>query len=331
MSIVAAGGFRATAVVMAHSRRQFIGQAVASVRGQRLGAADGPVELLVTKDFADPEIDGQPGVRTLDSTGSTLGEMLAGAVQEARGELLCFLDDDDVWEPGKLERVLAEFRRRPGLGYYGHGQSVIDSEGRPLRTGGAMWRRQRRVSEPIYVPTPQPSTEGLLWANAGNESSISLRRTSLADRLSFVRRIQASMDDFLLWCGLLSGHGLLFTAEPLTRLRVHTANYSRGGRGSFSEYVRRYRRMRTEEIHSHDVAYEMAGGVPWVQAMIQAKRRDMEQYLHVMNADLTRAEMARALFGPPPERTGVRVSRALYTVSPSVAQVANFLNGMARW
>ena len=323
--------FRATAVVMAHSRRQFIGAAVASVRAQRLAGAAGELELLVTKDFPDPEIDRLSGVRTLDSTGSTLGEMLAGAVEEARGEILCFLDDDDLWEPEKMARVFAEFDRRPGLGYFGHGQSVIDTAGRPMRTGGAMWRRQRRVSAPIYIERPEPGSASLLWANAGNESSIALLRSSLADRLAFVRRIQASMDDFLLWNGLLSGHGLVFTAEPLTRLRVHTENYSRGGRASFSEYVRRYRRMRTEEIHSHDVAMEMAAGTPWIQTMIAAKRRDMEHYLHVMNADQRRGRMAQALFGHPEESAGVKISRALYAVSPGLAQVANFLNGMARW
>ena len=319
-----------SAVVMAHGRREFLREAVDSARAQT-GVATS-YEVIVTKDFADPYVDTLPGLRLLDSTGMGTGDMIAEAAKAARGDLLAFLDDDDVWEPGKVAQVLSVFASSPRLGYYGHGQSIINDAGEPSPMGGAIWRRQKRLRKDIEIPPPiSGSVASSLWADPGNDSSITLRRAFLLDREPFLRQIRASIDTFLLWTGLLSAGGIRFAAAPLTRLRVHTENFSRGSRSSFRGYVAQYQQMEADHLQSHRVILEMAAGVPWAEAIIRRRMRDIEHFLEVAEGTVSRRQMLEELRTAKDDPAGAQLSRALYVLSPTLAQTANFLNAMARW
>jgi len=319
-----------SAVVMAHGRREFLREAVDSARAQT-GVATS-YEVIVTKDFADPYVDALPGLRLLDSTGMGTGDMIAEAAKAARGDLLAFLDDDDVWEPGKVAQVLSVFASSPRLGYYGHGQSIINDAGEPSPMGGAIWRRQKRLRKDIEIPPPiSGSVASSLWADPGNDSSITLRRAFLLDREPFLRQIRASIDTFLLWTGLLSAGGIRFAAAPLTRLRVHTENFSRGSRSSFRGYVAQYQQMEADHLQSHRVILEMAAGVPWAEAIIRRRMRDIEHFLEVAEGTVSRRQMLEELRTAKDDPAGAQLSRALYVLSPTLAQTANFLNAMARW
>ena len=319
-----------SAIVMAHGRREFLREAVDSARGQ--SGVPPSYEVVVTKDFPDAYVDGLPGLRVLDSTGMGTGEMIAEAAKAAHGELLAFLDDDDVWEPGKIAQVHSVFESSPRLGYYGHGQSVINDAGKPAPIGGAMWRRQKRLREDIEIPPPLSASAGqFLWADPGNDSSITLRRDFLLERETFLRRIRASIDTFLLWTGLLSAGGIRFSRAPLTRLRVHAENFSRGSRSSFHGYVTQYRKMQADHLQSHGVVLEMAAGVPWAQAILRRRMRDIEHFLEVSEGVASRRQMWTELRTSKDEPPATRLSRALYVIAPSLSQTANFLNAMARW
>jgi glycosyltransferase involved in cell wall biosynthesis len=319
-----------TAIIMAHGRREFLREAVASARAQT--GTTGTYEVLVTKDFADPYVDALPGVRRLDSTETTAGDMIADAARASRGDLLAFLDDDDVWEPTKIAQVQATFEASPRLGYLGHGQSVINESGRPAPMGGAMWRRQRKLRADLEFPPPiSASVVPALWADPGNDSSITLRRDYLLQREPFLRRIRASIDTFLLWTGLLSPGGVRFSRAPLTRLRIHPENFSRGSRASFRGYVDGYRRMQADHLQSHAIVLEMARGVPWAEEALQRRLRDTQHFLEVAEGTVSRRRMLAELRGSAQDPPAARLSRALYVLSPALAQTANFLNAMARW
>jgi glycosyl transferase family 2 len=319
-----------TAVVMAHGRREFLRSAVDSALTQ-VGLS-GSYEVIVTKDFADPYVDKLPGLRLFDSTGTTAGDMIADAAQASRGDLLAFLDDDDIWEPGKVAQVLSAFESSPHLGYFGHGQSVINEAGQPAPIGGAMWRRQRRLRTDIEIPPPiSGSVAGSLWADPGNDSSITLRRDYLIRREPFLRQIRASIDTFLLWTGLLSPGGIRFSRVPLTRLRVHTENFSRGSRSSFRGYVDRYRKMQADHLQSQAIVLEMARGVPWAEEILRRRMRESQHFLEVAEGSVSRRQMLQELRASTDDPPAARLSRALYVVSPTIAQAANFLNAMARW
>jgi len=94
-------------VVLAHTRSQFLRRAVTSAAVQR------PDELLVVKFGRDPELDEeltQQGVRVHVTQEPYQGGKVADGIDLARGDVVVFLDDDDVLLPGKVDRVRNVFR-----------------------------------------------------------------------------------------------------------------------------------------------------------------------------------------------------------------------------
>jgi glycosyltransferase involved in cell wall biosynthesis len=73
------------------------------------------------------------------------------AISLCEGDLIALCDQDDVWEPGKLAKLEAEFARRPSVGLVFSDAEVVDEGLRPL--GRGLWekvgfdrRMQRLVS-----------------------------------------------------------------------------------------------------------------------------------------------------------------------------------------
>jgi glycosyltransferase involved in cell wall biosynthesis len=106
-----------TVVVPCHNAAPFIAETIRSVLGQTRrvdeilivddGSSDGSGEIA--------ESSGEP-VRVIRQP--NLGECAARnrGVQEARGDIIAFLDADDLWHPEKIERQLARFDAHPEVG-----------------------------------------------------------------------------------------------------------------------------------------------------------------------------------------------------------------------
>ena len=119
-------------VVIPAYNSNYLGEAVASVIGQTYG----DLELIVVD-------DGSPGtaireicdgfskihyIRQLNAGPSVARNLGVG---EAKGELIAFLDDDDIWLPDKLEKQMALFESLSNvedLGLIYTGQYMFDGE-----------------------------------------------------------------------------------------------------------------------------------------------------------------------------------------------------------
>ncbi len=100
-------GLRVSVVVGAHLRVQYLKRAVESVARER------PDEIIVVKFAEDPELDAElasMGARVHRTKEPLAGGKFAEGIELASGDLVVFLDDDDVFLPGKLARVREVFR-----------------------------------------------------------------------------------------------------------------------------------------------------------------------------------------------------------------------------
>lgn len=100
---------RLSVIIPAHNAEPFLAEAVASVLAQTV-----PITLEVIV-YNDGSSDGTEAVvGTLDDSVVALGSSVSRgaayarnrAMEAARGELLAFLDADDLWQPDKLEQQL---------------------------------------------------------------------------------------------------------------------------------------------------------------------------------------------------------------------------------
>jgi hypothetical protein len=79
------------------------------------------------------------------------------AIELCTGDLIALTDQDDIWEPHRLERSEAELRNRPDCGLVFSDGTIIDDSGNP--TGSTLWQSflftpelQKKVSRGTYTP-----------------------------------------------------------------------------------------------------------------------------------------------------------------------------------
>jgi glycosyltransferase involved in cell wall biosynthesis len=126
----------------------------------------------------------------------------------ARGEFIAFLDSDDVWLPGKLERQMELFRADPRANF--------------AYTNYYFWDGQQDQSVGYRANRPLPdgdSARRLVWANVYALSSVVVRRATLGRAGGFDPSLD-SCEDWDMWLRLAEqDFWARGTREPLVRYR----------------------------------------------------------------------------------------------------------------
>ncbi len=117
-------------VVTAYGRRDFLKYAVKSVINQTLDK--GLYEIIVVKNFRDPPeidrlIEDNRG-KSIIMDAMSIGVKVAQGIRESEGEIVAFLEDDDVWINRKLEFLIKAFTNNDDLIYYHHNVYVINEK-----------------------------------------------------------------------------------------------------------------------------------------------------------------------------------------------------------
>lgn len=214
-------------IVPAYNRSQFVSQAVDSVATQKKIGDE--LEILVVTNLDLPsDFFRTPGttLRILRSEDRHFGGMISGAIEASSGEVVAFLDDDDLWYEDKLIRVREAFSAHPDLALYHNRSRPIDVAGSPLlQSLDAPGRRGRLRSESSVLDPKRASFSQIRHAVLGgmdtNHSSMVVRRAVLTDNLPILRQIQKSADSFMFYSALASGGPLLEDPTILTGYRVH--------------------------------------------------------------------------------------------------------------
>jgi len=105
-------------IITAYNRKEYLRQAVDSALNQTLNKEH--YEIIVTKNF-DTEYDDKwkrSGVLLIRFDGANLCSRIVHASKYCSGEVICILNDDDYWEPTRLDRVMRAFRKDPNVVYY---------------------------------------------------------------------------------------------------------------------------------------------------------------------------------------------------------------------
>jgi glycosyltransferase involved in cell wall biosynthesis len=205
-----------SAVIAVHDGERFLGEAIASVLAQTYE----PLECVVVDDGSSdrsPEIAVAAGERVRLVRQPRRGAAAArnAGARAARGELLAFLDADDVWEPEKIERQVALFRERPELGFVYCGLRQIDADGHELERSAppepAQALRSILLNVPPFIGLAQTGVvrREAFWAAGGFDESMT-----------------NAEDSDLAW-RLVSQVPVAAVAEPLASYRSHPAQKHR--------------------------------------------------------------------------------------------------------
>lgn len=115
-----------------------------------------PDEVVITDDGSTDDTEGVVAafaatapfpvrfVRNVERLG--FNGNFARAIGLTTGDVVFISDQDDVWYPGKMERVLALFQARPGCLCVVNDQAIADADGR--ETGGTVLGNVRALGRP---------------------------------------------------------------------------------------------------------------------------------------------------------------------------------------
>jgi glycosyltransferase involved in cell wall biosynthesis len=101
-------------VIAAYNAERTIGQALGSALAQTCSSHEIVVVNDGSTDNTGAILEKYRGqVRIIDQRNQGAGAARNAGVAHAKGRYIAFIDSDDLWLPGKLERMLAELERHP--------------------------------------------------------------------------------------------------------------------------------------------------------------------------------------------------------------------------
>jgi len=203
-------------IIPTYNRAHLLGEALNSVRQQSFQ----DYEIIVVDDGSEDDTHRLVAshtmpIRYIYQENQGVARARNRAIEAATGELLAFLDSDDLWEPAFLERTVQRLRTHPDEALAYTDFVSIDRSGQPLRGhrkkpyGGDV---TRHLFASIFIHT----------------SAVVVCRQAVLDAGGFDPNLSHN-EDYDLWLRLSLRHRFGLVPEPLCRRRCHPESLSRNG------------------------------------------------------------------------------------------------------
>jgi len=208
-------------IITAYNRKEFLLDAFNSALNQTL--SKDKYEIIVTKNFTENELDSyikKNGGKLVFFEKSNYGERVADALKYAKGKVICFLDDDDLFTKEKLKTIYSLINDK--IGYIHNGMFYIDENGNQIKN-----EKNRNLGTKILVRNTDKSKK--FDIPFGNNSAISVKKELLIRNKNVkeaLSKITFGQDIFYYLAALDSNCDMLAIPDKLTKYRIHGSNTS---------------------------------------------------------------------------------------------------------
>jgi len=213
-------------IITAFNRKEFLSAAIRSCLEQTFPRDK--FEIILVKNFVDPTIDSlarDNNCILYSNIGGTIGEQLQVGIEASSADIICFLDDDDLFLPNKLDRLYQLFNENSLLIYYHNSSTLIDEQGNPIEG---------------YFPTP-PERDLLLKNDKVKElrknlrqrrdininsiltnlSCVSIRRSVIEPYIDQLPELIDGTDHFAFYISISLQGDMLINGNILNKYRIH--------------------------------------------------------------------------------------------------------------
>jgi glycosyltransferase involved in cell wall biosynthesis len=204
-------------IIPAYNGRAYIAEAIESVLGQSFT----DFELLVVDDGSTDDTAAiiqtyGRRVRYLYKTNGGPGSARNLGIQQAKGEYIAFLDQDDLWLPNRLAEQVPVLQQDPQLG-------MVFSD--------ALYESTADLKEQNSFSIDRPCRGHVLkqlFANNFIPNLTVLVRKCCFDRLGLLDESGSMMitDDYNMWLRVTAHYPVTYIDKPLARYRWHEQNFS---------------------------------------------------------------------------------------------------------
>lgn len=230
-------------IIPTYNRPNYLKQAVASVINQTYKN----IEVIVCDDCS-PEHPQEMLDSFQDSRLKLLrhpqnlgnGPNVTEGFRLAQGKYVASLNDDDLWEPDFLAKLVPPLEENPHLSAAFCDHSIIDASGQidqiATQKSSRQWSRDQ-LKEGIYQPFYQLA---LIDQSVSPASAAVLRREVInTDELA---QVGVYWDHYLAYLACRQGYGAYYCPQQLTRYRVHDqSETSMSGRKNAGAKIRKGR------------------------------------------------------------------------------------------
>lgn len=213
-----------TIVITAYNRKKYLLDSLKSALCQKNGVDF--IEIILIKNFLDKEIDNfceENFVKNIIMEGS-VGQFLAKGISESKGDLISFLDDDDLFIENKVSYILS-LSKRYNFDYLHNNYEEMDEFGNKR---SSFMRKAHFTSynfdiascnlESSYSDLKKIYSKEIDF----NISCITISRNLGMSILDKLKKVTACQDGFLFFSALQRGN-VLATGHVLTKYRIHTS------------------------------------------------------------------------------------------------------------
>ncbi len=207
-------------VIPVHNGAHFLSEAIESALNQTLR----PIEILAVDDASTDnsiriieQIKSDIPIRIIRRTANGgPGSARNEGFRNALGELIAFLDQDDVWLPNHLEELANPFANLPNLGWSYSNVDEIDEEGGLIGL---------EILKDFPGQHPKRTLADMLVSDQKILPSASLvSKRALIDVGGFDERLRNYENDDLFLRIFRKGYDNFYLGKPLSKIRIH---YSR--------------------------------------------------------------------------------------------------------
>jgi len=201
-------------IVTEYKKRGYLIHALRSVFHQTLDKDK--YEVIVVKNEEDKEVDDyarKNGAKVIISNERWLGPKIAQGLEEAKGDIISLLEDDDMFTQDKLDNVYRIFSEDK-VSEVHNAIYVIDSNNKVISDLGGAY--EYYVNKDNYIHKKYAYILGL-------DSCISIRREFIDNGIKYQKIL---LDVYLTISAICKSEdkNVLFYGKPLTYYRIHSQN-----------------------------------------------------------------------------------------------------------
>jgi glycosyltransferase involved in cell wall biosynthesis len=205
-------------------------------------------------------------------------------IELATGDIICLLDADDWYLPGKLEATLRIFEQYPDVVHVASPAQIVWEDG-----------SREPVAEPVPASLLGKELNGLQLLQTfyrqnilfGGGSTFAARATVLK-QMPWDDAIDMYTDEWLLLWTLLQGNSY-FLPQPLSVWRIHGQNYSGKGGEALQTKNRRLHKSSTAVLR----AMQQHNFPAWLQQLYTLKHAVREMHWKELEGNKTMADRWR--------------------------------------
>ena len=217
-----------TVIIPTYNRRRWIGECLDSIKAQTYPhvetlviddcSTDGTVEWLrASPEYSFARIHVQP-----KNGGASIARN--DGTRMASGELIVFIDSDDLLAPKHIETAVAVFKSHPNVGLFACDSTIIGTESEVLFSGRTWHEIQSELKQYPVRTGPRTLKDVFIFSNIFPGFTLP---KALLEKLGGFDQSIFPMDDYDLMLRVAGlGYHVYYQHEPLALRREHTGQCS---------------------------------------------------------------------------------------------------------